>query len=155
MYKFASVEYLAAAHLKKSCLGDGEDKNLLSESNMEKFLKGANVKNFVVIRRQLDYSSVVVLQLIACASFHVLKDLCPEDVMILPSRVRLNDVEETEKALQHFDTLLRKRAEHSIEFVEFGTSISDAAMIAEAQATRLELLASRCPKLNCVSRSLI
>ena len=153
MYKFASVEYLAAAHLKKSCLGDSEDKNLLSESNMEKFLKGANVKNFVVIRRQLDYSSVVVLQLIACASFHVLKDLCPEDVMILPSRVRLNDMEA--KALQHFDTLLRKRAEHSIEFVEFGTSMSDPAMIVEAQATTLELLASRCPKLKCVLRSLI
>ena len=139
--------------MKKSCLGDNEDKDLLSESNMEEFLKGANVKNFVVSVRQIDRSSIVVLQLIACASFHVLKDLCPEDVMILPSRVRLSDVEEM--PLQHFDTLLRKRAEHSIEFVEFGTSISDAAMIAEAQATRLELLASRCPKLNCVSRSLI
>ncbi len=43
-----SEEYLSAAHLKKMSLKHGAVQELLSENEIEEFLKRTNVKNFVV-----------------------------------------------------------------------------------------------------------
>jgi len=164
-----SEEFLAAAYLKKMCSKHGAAQELLSENEIGEFLMRTNVKNFVVSFQ------VVIL----CSSPHydagsfplihafwIDQDLCPEDVAILPKKLRFADSKDKDEdkrqktnaqSMDCLNALLLKQETHDIEEIDFDSSITigyDSAIekYLKAQEEVIHTIATRCPKLKCLCR---